>query len=159
MSLRLLLDCSTSFHLLCLGFRVWVYSYCIVSWWEEGIMYIRGLNPPLPFSFSFLFTQCLVSDSAPALLTTLPPPQGNPLLASLPFRFFCLLHPEASDQGPSTQLQELLRPTRYDIPASLTTHHTPLPVLSPLRKRTWWPHLPLLFGRPACSLSKPPFDS
>jgi hypothetical protein len=174
-------------------------------------MYIRGFNPPLAFSFSFFFTQCLVPDSAPALLTTPSPPRGNPLHTCPPFSSFCLLCPEASDRGPSTQLQELLCPTRYDIAASLithpsaprrssphypprgnplhafpsfsfldqgpstqlrellrltrydiaaslTTHHTPPPVLSPLRKGTWWPYLPLLWGRPVVSLSKPLFD-
>jgi hypothetical protein len=103
-------------------------------------MYIRGFNSLLLFSFSFFFTQCLVPDSAPALLTTPSPPWGNALHASPSFSFFCLLHQEAPNQRPSTQLRELPCLTQSNAMASLISHNKPPPAPNTQCDAIWWQH-------------------
>jgi hypothetical protein len=78
------LDCSTSFYLLCLGFRVWVYSYCSLLAGRRSYVY-KGIQFRAAVLLVFLLhtTSCtILHPSAPHYT---PSPGGNPLHNSASF--------------------------------------------------------------------------
>jgi hypothetical protein len=137
MSLGLYLDCSTSFYLLCLHFRVWVYGYCIVSWWEEGIIYIRGFILLLLFSLFFLLHAMSCTLPCPGAPLHIVSTVGEPTPQPPFYQLFSLLCPEAQYQRPSRKLHEPHCLTYHDTAASLKPLNQPPPALNVQHDMMW----------------------